>query len=60
MEKFNYFSGTISIIGSQHAQSCVGIESVTQAIKDAKETAKINNIHNCDFIEGRVEMVDIN
>lgn len=50
--------GTVSIIGSQHVQSCVGIESVAQAVNDAKETAKINNIDNCDFIEGKVEMVN--
>ncbi|XP_022163005.1 tRNA (uracil(54)-C(5))-methyltransferase homolog-B-like isoform X1 [Myzus persicae] len=50
-------TGTVSVIGSQHVQSCVGIESVAQAVNDAKETAKINNIHNCDFIEGKVEIV---
>lgn len=32
---------------------------MAQAVNDAKETAKINNIHNCDFIEGKVEMVNI-
>lgn len=47
----------MSIIGSQHVQSCVGIESVVQAVNDAKETAKLNNIYNCDFIEGKLEMV---
>lgn len=57
--KLNSFLGAISIIGSQHVQSCVGIESVAQAVKDAKETARINNIYNCDFIEGNVEIVNI-
>lgn len=52
-----FFKGTVSIIGSQHVQSCVGIEYVVQAVNDAKETAKLNNIYNCDFIEGKVEMV---
>ncbi|VVC34631.1 (Uracil-5)-methyltransferase family,S-adenosyl-L-methionine-dependent methyltransferase [Cinara cedri] len=50
-------TGAISIIGSQRVQSCIGIESVAQAVNDAKETAKINNIHNCDFIEGNVEII---
>uniref|UniRef100_A0A2S2Q0V6 tRNA (uracil(54)-C(5))-methyltransferase n=1 Tax=Sipha flava TaxID=143950 RepID=A0A2S2Q0V6_9HEMI len=50
-------TGAVSLIGSEHFQSCVGIESVAQAVNDAKENAKINNIHNCDFIEGKVEIV---
>ncbi|XP_025200709.1 tRNA (uracil(54)-C(5))-methyltransferase homolog-B-like isoform X2 [Melanaphis sacchari] len=50
-------TGTVSIIGSKHVQSCIGVESVAQAVNDAKETAKINNIPNCDFIEGKVEVV---
>lgn len=49
--------GAVSLIGSKHVQSCVGIESVAQAVNDAKENAKMNNIHNCDFIEGKVEIV---
>lgn len=53
----NLFKGTISILGSQHVQSCVGIESVVQAVLDAKENAKMNNITNCDFIDGKVEEV---
>lgn len=57
-KNYDYFIGAISIIGSQHAQSCVGIESVTQAVNDAKETAILNNIHNCDFIEGKIEIVN--
>lgn len=51
------FKGAVSLIGSELVQSCVGIESVAQAVNDAKENAKMNNIHNCDFIEGRVEIV---
>jgi len=31
---------------------------VAQAVNDAKETAKLNNISNCDFIEGKVEIVN--
>lgn len=54
-----FFKGTVSIIGSQYVQSCVGIESVAQAVNDAKETAKINSIDNCDFVEGKVEMVKL-
>lgn len=55
--KYKFFEGAVSLIGSEHVQSCVGIESVTQAVNDAKENAKMNNIHNCDFIEGKVEVV---
>ena len=34
-----------------------GIEIVEDAIKDAKENAKINNIENIDFYAGDVERI---
>ena len=47
--------GTIGIIASKHIKQVYGIEIVEQAIQDAKENAKINNIDNIEFLEGDVE-----
>ena len=47
--------GTISLFLAQQAGQVIGIESVTQAVQDAKENAKTNNITNCKFIAERAE-----
>lgn len=44
--------GTISLIASKHAKEVIGIELNKAAIKDAKQNAGINNIHNVAFYEG--------
>mgnify|MGYP004436285251 FL=1 len=49
--------GTISLFMAQYAKKVYGIEIVEQAIEDAKENAKINNIKNAEFIAGDVENV---
>ena len=49
--------GTISIFMAKYAQKVYGIEIVEEAIKDAKENAKINNIDNTEFIAGDVEKI---
>ena len=47
--------GTIGIFASKNAKQVYGIEIVPQAIEDAKENAKINNIKNAEFMVGDVE-----
>ena len=47
--------GTIGIFASKYVKKVYGIEIVEDAIKDAKENAKLNNISNIDFIGGDVE-----
>ena len=42
---------------SKYAKKVYGIEIVEQAIEDAKENAKINNVENAEFIAGDVEKV---
>ena len=42
---------------AKYAKKVYGIEIVKEAIKDAKENAKINDIKNCEFISGDVEKV---
>ena len=46
---------TIGICALKHAKYLYGIETVPQAIEDAKENAKINDIENAEFIVGNVE-----
>ena len=49
--------GTIGIFASKHFKKVYGIEIVEQAIEDAKENARINNIENAEFYAGDVEQV---
>lgn len=43
-------TGTIGIYLSTLAKKVVGVEIVPEAIRDAKDNAKINHISNCEFI----------
>lgn len=47
--------GTIGIFASKNVKKVYGIEIVPEAIRDAKENAKINQIQNIEFIVGDVE-----
>lgn len=49
--------GTISLFASKHVKEVIGIESVKDAVKDAIQNAKLNNIGNAKFLTGRVENV---
>ena len=52
--------GTIGISASSYVKKVYGVEIVEQAIKDAKENAKINNVDNIEFIAGDVEKKFLN
>lgn len=47
--------GTIGIFASKIFKKVYGIEIIEQAIEDAKENAKINNVKNIEFYAGDVE-----
>ncbi len=47
--------GTIGIFASPKVKRLYGIETIPQAIEDAKENAKLNNIENAEFFVGDVE-----
>ena len=49
--------GTISLFLSNEARKIIGIETVEDAIISAKSNAKINNISNCEFIQGDVKNI---
>ena len=49
--------GTISLFLAQKAEKVYGVEIIPQAIDDAKNNAKINNIENAEFYVGKAEEV---
>ena len=49
--------GTISLFLAQSAKQVYGVEIVPQAIDDAKNNAKINNIENAEFYVGKAEEI---
>ena len=49
--------GTISIFMAKYAKKVYGVEIVEDAIKDAKENAKLNNVTNTEFFAGDAEIV---
>lgn len=50
-------TGTIAQFVSKKAKKVIGVEAVPEAIADAKENAKRNNISNCDFFVGDMKVV---
>ncbi len=54
-----YIAGLVQLefFAAKYVSKVYGIEIVEEAIKDAKENAKINGISNADFLVGDVENV---
>jgi 23S rRNA (uracil1939-C5)-methyltransferase len=50
-------TGTIAQFVSKYAKKVVGVEAVPEAIADAKENAKRNDITNCEFFVGDMKVV---
>lgn len=50
-------TGTIAQFVSKKAQKVIGVESVPEAIEDAKANAERNNITNCEFYVGDMKAV---
>ena len=48
-------TGTISLYFAKHIKKVYGIEIVAEAVSDARENAKLNNIKNAEFILGKSE-----
>lgn len=49
--------GTITLCLTKKAKFVYGVEIVPDAVKNAKENAKINDIQNVEFIEGKSEEI---
>lgn len=49
--------GTISLFLAKNAKKVYGVEVVPEAISDAKENAKLNQIENAEFFVGQAEKV---
>ena len=45
-------TGTIALHVAGGARSVIGIESVEQAVEDARKNAEFNGVHNCVFLQG--------
>lgn len=50
-------TGTIAQFVSKKARKVIGVESVPEAIAEAKENARRNNITNCEFFVGDMKAV---
>ena len=50
-------TGTIAQFVSKNAKKVIGVESVPEAIVDAKANAQRNNITNCEFYVGDMKVV---
>lgn len=50
-------TGTITLFAAKHCVSIVGIESVPQAIQDARDNATDNGIENASFVVGDMKEV---
>jgi 23S rRNA (uracil1939-C5)-methyltransferase len=51
--------GTIGIFVAQYFGKIYGVECVEEAVEDAQENAKLNNVENIEFMCGTVETEDI-
>jgi len=50
-------TGSIGLFVSAGAKKVIGVETVAEAVEDAKENAKLNNIHHAHFYSG--DVIDI-
>ena len=49
--------GTIGLFLARNARKVIGVETIAQAVDDAKYNAAINCIYNADFYEGKAEEI---
>lgn len=50
-------TGTISLFLASKAKKVYGVEIIPEAIENAKENAKVNNIDNAEFLVGEAEVI---
>lgn len=49
--------GTLGILAADRVKQVVGIETIPEAVEDAKHNVQINHIKNADYFQGSVEKV---
>jgi 23S rRNA (uracil1939-C5)-methyltransferase len=49
--------GALSLLAAPHAKDVIGIECVSDAIKNAEENAALNNVTNASFLCGTTEKI---
>ncbi len=49
--------GTLGILAADQVKQVVGIETIPEAVADAKHNVEINHIKNADYFQGSVEKV---
>ena len=49
--------GTLGILASDQVKQVVGIETIPEAVEDAKHNVQINHIRNAEYFQGSVEKV---
>jgi 23S rRNA (uracil1939-C5)-methyltransferase len=50
-------NGTISMFLSRGAKKVIGIESLEEAVQNARRNAELNGVSNCEFIRGEAKAV---
>ncbi len=48
-------TGTMALLAARRSRRVVGIEEVPEAVRDARENARVNGIKNVRFVVGKVE-----
>jgi len=51
-------TGTLGIFASKKVKKVIGVEIVHEAVEDAQENLKLNNVHNMQVIEGDVGKIE--
>lgn len=49
--------GTIGIIASGDVKKVIGVETIPEAVSDAKKNVGLNNVQNADYLLGRAEKI---
>lgn len=50
-------TGSISLFLAPNAKKVIGIEIISEAIRDAKKNAALNNLNNIEFLKGEAEKI---
>ena len=49
--------GTIGILAADRVKKVIGMETIPEAVEDAKQNVKLNNVKNADYLVGKAERI---